>query len=61
MRKSTKDNYELHSRMDQIDAAYPEPAPEVWPMAAKFIKRRCPDDWDDLFAVCGITKEGTPA
>lgn len=45
------DTYELHSRMDAIDNAFPDPGPEVWPMAAKFIKRVCPDDWDEILAM----------
>jgi hypothetical protein len=55
-----KDNYELHSRMDSIEKAYPDPGPEIWPKGARVIKTWCPDDADEMLAMCGITPEGTP-
>lgn len=56
-----KDNYELISRMDQIDEAYPDPGPEIWPKAAAVIKAWCPDDWAEIMAWCGITQDGAKA
>lgn len=61
MGKKPKDTYELHSRMDAIEKAYPDPGPEVWPKAMRVIQALCPDDWDEMMMLCGITPEGTPA
>lgn len=51
MKKGSKDNYELHSRMDQIDDAFPDPGPEVWPKAARVIQEHCPDDAAEMLAM----------
>lgn len=59
--KGKKDNYELITRMDQIDEAYPDPGPQIWPQGAAVIKSWCPDDWMDIFQTCGITQEGAKA
>lgn len=45
------DTYELHSRMDLIDNAYPDPGPEVWPKAARVIEEYCPNDAAEILSM----------
>lgn len=45
------DSYELHSRMDAIDASFPDPGPWIWPAATAVVEQACPEHAAEILAM----------